>query len=140
MKILAQTTIKTSAGPETIFALWADVNHWSDFDHGIEWARLVGSFEAGGCYTIRPKGGPTVKATILVVEPYKTFVDVSHLPGAKLRFEHIIREQQGHSTVTITMSISGPLAWLWAKILGKNQQADLEKSTASLIAKAEGHV
>ena len=36
------------------------------------------------------------------------------------------------------MSISGPLSFLWAKILGKNQQADLEKSTAKLIAKAEG--
>jgi hypothetical protein len=35
------------------------------------------------------------------------------------------------------MTLSGPLSRLWAKILVKNQQADLEKSTANLIAKAE---
>ena len=138
MQTLAETTITTTASPAAIFALWADVNHWAEFDPGIEWAKLATAFTAGGRYTIKPKGGPKVRATILVVDPNKTFIDVSHLPGAHLRFEHRIRRQNGRSIVHIVMSVRGPLAWLWAKILGKNQQADLEKSTANLIAKAEG--
>lgn len=137
MKILAQTTQQTKAKPEAIFALWADIDHWNDYDKGIEWAKLTDSFTTGGHYTIKPKGGPKVSATILVVEPNKKFIDVSHLLGAKLKFDHRITEQSGSVSVSLVMTISGPLSWLWAKILGKNQQADLEQSTANLIAKAE---
>ncbi len=81
MKILAQTTQHTSASPEAIFKLWADIDNWSDYDNGIEWAKLTDSFAVGSHYTLKPKGGPKVKATILVVEPNKTFIDVSHLVG-----------------------------------------------------------
>jgi hypothetical protein len=88
-------------------------------------------------WPLKPKGGPKVKATILVVEPNKRFIDVSNLPGAKLKFDHAITQQSGTTTVSIVMTLNGPLSRLWAKILGKNQQADLEKSTANLIAKAE---
>ncbi len=137
MKILAQTTQQTTATSDAIFALWADIDHWADYDKGIEWAKLTDSFSAGGHYTLKPKGGPKVTATILVVEPNQKFIDVSHLPGADLKFDHIIRQEAGRTSVSLVMTISGPLSWLWAKILGKNQQSDLEQSTANLIAKAE---
>ncbi|MHB8181899.1 MAG: SRPBCC family protein [Acidithiobacillus ferrivorans] len=83
VKTLAQTTQQTKAKPEAIFNLWADVNNWADYDEGIEWAKLTDSFGAGGHYTIKPKGGPKVKATIFVVEPTKRFVDESHSPTSK---------------------------------------------------------
>lgn len=137
MKTLAKTTQQTKALPEAIFQLWEDVDHWADYDHGIKWAKLTDTFSVGGHYTLKPKGGPKVKATILVVEPNECFIDMSHLPGAKLKFDHLITRQGEANTITISMTISGPLSWLWAKILGKNQQADLEQSTANLIAKAE---
>lgn len=137
MITLAHTTQQTKAKPEAIFALWADVDHWADHDKGIEWAKLTDTFAAGGHYTIKPKGGPKVKATILTVEPSKKFIDVSHLMGAKLKFDHTITRQSGDTTVNVVMTLSGPMSWLWAKILGKNQQTDLDKSTANLIAKAE---
>ncbi len=98
---------------------------------------MTDNFVAGGHYTLKPKGGPKVKATILTVEPNTRFIDVSHLPGAKLKFDHSLTREGEVNLVTIVMSISGPLSFLWAKILGKNQQADLEQSTANLIAKAE---
>ena len=139
MKILAQTTQSTQATPEAIFKLWADVDHWADYDEGIEWAKLTDTFSAGGNYTLKPKGGPKVKANILMVEPNKRFIDVSHLVGAKLKFDHAITHQEGVTKVTVVMTIGGPLSWLWIKILGKNQQSDLEKSTANLLAKAEKH-
>ena len=137
MITLAQTTQSTTAKPSAVFSLWADINHWTDFDSGIEWAKLDQPFKAGSHYTIKPQGGPTVHATIEVVEPNNRFIDVSHLLGAKLRFDHSIVTHNNNSEVTIIMTLEGPLVWLWKKILGKNQQTDLEKSTASLIAKAE---
>ena len=137
MITLARTTQHTTAKPETIFAIWADIDHWAAHDKGIEWAKLTDSFTAGGHYTIKPKGGPKVKATILTIEPNKKFIDVSHLMGAKLTFDHTIITQGSETIIDIVMTLSGPMSWLWAKILGKNQQADLDESTANVIAKAE---
>jgi hypothetical protein len=137
MITLAKTTQKTTANPSAIFALWADINHWAEHDQGIEWAKLVEDFAEGSAYTIKPKGGPKVNATILTIVPDKKFVDVSHLFGAKLQFDHTVSKDDRTTTVTVTMTLSGPLAWLWAKILGSNQQADLEQATKNLIAKAE---
>lgn len=137
MKTIARTTQQTKAKPEAIFKLWKDIDNWAEYDHGIEWAKLTDNFSVGGHYTLKPKGGPKVKATILVLEPNTRFIDVSHLFGAKLTFDHKITEENNNTVVALTMTIDGPLAWLWAKILGKNQQADLEQSTANLITKAE---
>lgn len=138
MKTLAQTTQTTKATPADIFQLWADVNSWAEYDHGIEWAKLTDTFGAGGHYMLKPKGGPKVKAKILVADANSRFIDESQLPGAKLKFDHELSAQNGVTTVKLTMTISGPLSFIWAKILGKNQQSDLEASTANLIAKAEG--
>lgn len=137
MITLAKTHQTTIAKPTNIFNLWADINRWAEYDEGIEWAKLTDTFIEGGHYVIKPKGGPTVKATIITIEPNRRFIDVSHLPGAKLTFDHLLTEENGQTIVSITVTLHGPLAWLWAKILGKNQQADLEKSTANLIKKAE---
>lgn len=137
MITIAQTSQQTKAKPAAIFALWADVDHWADYDKGIEWAKLTDRFATGGHCIIKPKGGPKVKATILVVEPNRRFIDISHLIGAKLKFDHIITQHTDKTTVSIEMTLIGPLSWLWAKILGKNQQADLEESTTNLVAKAE---
>lgn len=137
MRIIAQTTQPTKASPERIFALWSDVNNWASYDHGIEWAKLTEPFNTGARYSIKPKGGPSLKARILLVEPGSRFVDVSYLFGAKLTFDHSIVQKAGVASVSVVMSLTGPLSWLWVKILGKNQQADLEQATANLIAKAE---
>jgi hypothetical protein len=137
MITLAKTTQKTTANPSAVFALWADINHWADHDQGIEWAKLEEDFAEGSKCTIKPKGGPKVSATILTIVPNEKFVDVSHLFGAKLQFDHIITQNDHFTTVAVTMTLSGPLTWLWAKILGKNQQADLEQATHNLITKAE---
>lgn len=137
MTLIAKTTLTTPASPSAIFALWADINHWAEFDHGIEWARLEGPFVEGAAYTIRPNGGPSFKATIITITTNKRFIDVSHLYGAKLTFDHSLAQGKGGTVVDVAMSLSGPMAWLWKIILGKNQQADLDQSTQNLVKKAE---
>jgi len=138
MKILAQTTQRTTAVPEAIFQLWVDIDHWADYDHGIEWAKRTDQFAEGSVYTVKPKGGPAVKATIVKIEPARRMVDVSQLLGATLQFDHLVTQEDGVTIVNIVISIEGWLGWFWAMVLGKNQQANLDDSTKNLIAKAEG--
>lgn len=138
MKQLAQTSQSTTAQPTKVFALWADTQNWPAFDHGIEWTKFTAPFAIGNQYQLKPKGGPALRATIVEIAQDQLFVDVSHLIGTELRVTHHLETQGALTHVSVRMELSGPLSWLWAKILGKNQQTDLEKSTAQLIAIAEG--
>ncbi len=137
MITLSETTQQTRARPDAVFALWADVDHWAEYDDGIEWARLADDFRVGGRLTIKPRGVPRTKAEILIVEANRRFVNSSHLLGAKLRFDHTVVNQDNVTIVSVVVTLSGPLSFLWARLVGKGQQADIEKSTARLIARAE---
>jgi hypothetical protein len=138
MKILATAQIITKAQAHAIFRLWEDVEQWPTWDNGIEWAKLEGPFSTGTNYRLKPKGGPVTKATIQLVENDHAFNDVSHLPGAKLYFEHVIEPTGSARTVTHTVRINGPLAWLWRRILGKNIQKGLQPALDTLGRLAEG--
>ena len=138
MITIATTHQYTTAQPQDIFELWRDVDHWAEYDHGIEWAKLIDTYTVGGRCIIKPKGDPVVRATFEIIEPNQRFVDTSRLFGARLTFDHRITQTNGNTSVIITQTIKGILAPLWVKILGKNQQGELEVSTANLIAKAEG--
>lgn len=139
MITIATITHQTTAKPSAIFSLWQNINHWTDFDDSINWAKLNGDFAVGNHYRLKPKGSPVVKATIVVVEPNTRYIDRSDLIGATLSFDHDITQTDGSTVVSITQTLDGILAPLWAKVL-KNQQAHLDKSTAKLTAIAEGQL
>lgn len=140
MITLATTSQKTKAAPQDVFMLWQNVNCWAEYDHAIEWAKLVDTFTVGGRCKIKPKGSPVVTAVIEAVEPNRIFVDTTRLFGARLTFDHRIICANDEIHVVITQTLKGILAPLWAKILGKNQQTELEESTAKLIAMAENTI
>jgi uncharacterized membrane protein len=137
MKTLATAHITTKAQPKAIFTLWQNVEQWPTWDSSIEWVKLEGPFSAGSHYRLKPKGGPVTKATILLVEKDHAFNDVSHLPGAKLYFEHVIEPAGSAHTVTHSVLINGPLAWLWRRILGANIQKGLQPALTTLARLAE---
>jgi hypothetical protein len=137
MKVLAKTTQQTIADPEAIFQLWLDVNNWNKFDESVEWARLDEAFSPGNHFSLKPKGGPKVKATIVSVKHNREFTNTSQMPGAELKFIHTVIKKSGSTSVSVIISIDGPLSWLWSRILGKDQQSGLEKSVSNLIRLAE---
>lgn len=137
MKQLAHATKSTSASPRQIYALWSDIDNWHTFDDGIEWAKLDGPFRQGATYRIKPKGGPTVRASVVQDSSPTRFVDRSHLFGAELEFDHKISTDATGTIVEIAITMSGPMSWFWSRILGKDQQSDLEKSISKLVETAE---
>lgn len=137
MKQLAQASGVTTASSQTVFRLWSDVQAWPTWDKEIDWVKLNGAFAAGTHGVMKPKGGPKTKFMILAVKQDESFSDVSFMPGAKLRFSHQLTSQGKSTTVTHTVSISGPLSGLWSKILGKNLRSGLQPAVNNLVALAE---
>jgi hypothetical protein len=137
MKTIARSIQSTKASPTAIFQLWQDVNNWNIFDESVEWAHMTGEFKRGGVFRLKPKGGPKVNATIVSVENNREFTNTSKMPGAQLKFSHVVAQEDGVTAVSVVISITGPLEWFWAKILSRNQPMELEKSVTNLIHLAE---
>ena len=134
---IAQAQADSLAAPQYFFARWADMATWPEWNTDTEWVRLDGPFATGSTGQLKPKGGPKVRFTIAAVTD-RTFVDVSHLVGAKLTFDHAIEPTAtGGSVVRVAISMSGPLARLWNAMLGKGLRTSVQSDLDRLVTTAE---
>lgn len=135
---ITQAHVRSTAAPAAFFERWADMATWPEWNQDTEWARLDGPFATGSTGTLKPKGGPKVKFTIASLVPGREFVDVSHLVGARLTFDHQVEEREDGCELRVSVTMAGPLARLWAKLLGggfrKTVQPDLDRLVALVEA------
>ena len=122
----------SSAAPDGFFERWADMATWPEWNTDTAWVRLDGPFVEGATGELKPKGGPRVRFTVARLRPGREFVDVSHLLGARLTFDHQVTPTAGVGcSVDVTVTLTGPLARVWNVILGggvrKSAQADLDQ-------------
>ena len=110
---------------------------WPQWNADTEWVRLDGPFAEGSTGVLKPKGGPKVKFTIASLVPGRRFVDVSHLVGARLTFDHVVEPTADGCTVDVAVSIRGPLARVWTAILGKGFRQTLQPDLDRLVALVE---
>ena len=134
-KTIAEATVTSAAAPADFFARWADMSTWPEWNADTEWVRLDGPFVKGATGVLKPKGGPKTK--FFVAELTDTeFTDVSKLVGARLTFRHVVSTGSAGTAVTVTVSLGGPLAFLWNLILGKGIAATLQRDLDALAAAA----
>jgi hypothetical protein len=138
MREIAEAEARSTAPPAAFFARWADMATWPEWNTDTEWVRLDGPFVTGSTGVLKPKGGPKVKFVLDSVVPEREFVDVSLLLGARLTFRHVVeRLDDGGSLIRVDVTMSGPLRWLWARILGKGFRASLQPDLDRLVVTAE---
>ncbi|MFD6162752.1 hypothetical protein ACFWF7_23015 [Nocardia sp. NPDC060256] len=137
MTIIATAQANSTAAPAAFFAKWADMATWPEWNNDTEWVRLDGPFVQGATGTLKPKGGPKVPFVVERLSDTE-FVDVSKLIGARLTFDHQIAVADGRTTISVTVSIDGPLRWLWTKVMGGDLAKSVRPDLDALIAVAEG--
>jgi hypothetical protein len=130
-------TQTTSAGPERVWARYVDPTTWPEWDHGTESVTADGPLAVGRRGRLKPKGGPWTSFVVTEAEPGVGFSDVTRLPLAQLRFRHRIEAVPGGSRFTHTVTITGPLAPLFARIVGRTIAAELPTAMATLARLAE---
>ena len=135
--LIIKHTVETTATPEAIWEIWQDVPHWNTWDHGIEFSTIEGPFKAGTKGTLKPKGGPLLQTMLTAVEPKKSFVDESKLTLARIIVSHFLTESNGKTQVTHQVEMTGPLAFFYAIVIGRNMKKNLPQEMAAMINKAE---
>jgi uncharacterized protein YndB with AHSA1/START domain len=131
-------SIETSALPEQVWRLWADVENWPEWNSDIERIELDGSFTAGARIVMTPPGREAIELRIAeAVEPV-LFVDEASLDDVVIGTTHRVeRVGDERSRVTYRMEISGPAADTLGPQLGPAISADFPQTLAALVARAE---
>ncbi len=134
MTELGRGAASSSADPAAFFARWVEHDTWPQWSPDTEWVRVEGPVAVGSRGVLKPRGGPRVKFVISACTPGREYTDTSVLPGARLVFQHTAAPEGTGSRLDVLVTISGPLSWLWAKVMGggfrDSAQADLDRLVA----------
>ncbi|MDX6257194.1 MAG: hypothetical protein QOJ11_3528 [Frankiales bacterium] len=139
MTTLGSASAHSTTAPSAIFARWADMVTWPEWNADTEWVRLDGPFVQGATGVLKPKGGPKVKFVVTTLTD-TDFVDVSLLLGARLTFAHHIVATADGCRVDVEVDLTGLLAPVWSLVLGKGLRASLQRDLDLLVLTAQTDV
>ncbi|MFE9534980.1 polyketide cyclase [Streptomyces sp. NPDC006691] len=126
-------SIETSATPEAVWRLWADVENWGSWNAEIEKIEISGPFAAGTQITMTPPGDDPVLLRIAETVEGELFVDEARFNGLLLRTIHRIeRIDQHRIRVVYRMEITGTGADETGPQIGPGITADWPQTMASL--------
>jgi hypothetical protein len=128
---------KTTATREQIWALWADLEGWPNWDAGLDWVKPEGPLAEGTFAKLKPKGAKVVPFEFVEVDEPNGFVDVTLLPQAKMRMEHRLRDADGVLELYQRVSFDGPMARVFGYIIGRGMKRDMPVAMRTLLDQAE---
>lgn len=123
----------TGINKDDIWRLWADINNWPTWHDDLEYCRLNGSFAVGNHFMLKPKGMRAVKITITSINKGKSFTDCTNFWGAKMFDTHALEETAEGLKLTNTLTVTGPLSWLWIKLVAQHVADSVPTEMENLI-------
>lgn len=130
-------SIETGAAPEALWARWAAVDTWAEWNGDIEKVELEGPFAAGGKITMKPWADEPVVLQLAEVRENETFVDVAEFGGVVIRTMHRLERLSADRTrVTYRTEITGPAADELGPQVGPAITADFPETMAALVRAA----
>ncbi len=134
----AEHSIETSAAPEAIWRLWADVPRWPEWNADLARAELVGAFAPGSAIRMTSVDGDLVELRVAEAAAPERFVDEAQLGGVVVRTIHRLEPAAaGRVRVVYRMEISGPDANRLGPELGPQISGDFPETLAALAEHAE---
>lgn len=124
----------TTAGPDAVWTLWADVGSWHAWDPAVEAVALEGTFGEGAAGTMTLAGGVEAPFTLEVVEPGRRYLDRLTMGELVIEIDHVVRAEGDGAVVTVATTVTGP----GADDVGPMVTRDAPVALARLTALAEG--
>jgi hypothetical protein len=137
-KILGSATARSTATADAFFARWVDHESWPAWSPDTDWARVDGPVRTGAEGVLKPKGGPRTRFIVSACTPGREYTDTARFPGARLVFQHLVTPVVDGVELSVLATMHGPLAPVWAVIMGGGFRdavpADLERLIALVEA------
>ena len=127
------STIVSNILPSEIWKIWSDINMRPHWDDDTEWAKIEGPFQKNAIFYMKVKNGPKLKMIISECIPNKRFTDTYYFLFSRLDGVHEMEETSNGLRITTTMKLTGPLRWLWRKLVVEKIILTLPHQTELLI-------
>jgi hypothetical protein len=123
----------TNVSPDAVWKTWTNADNWPRFDPMIENVTLS-PFARGTTGKIKIKGQPRPSPLTIsrLDDAARTFEINAPLPLAMMRFEHKVEAAADGTRIWQRTSISGPLSWLWSRVIGRQISAGLPSRLVAL--------
>jgi Polyketide cyclase / dehydrase and lipid transport len=131
------SSIQIDAPANAIFNVYSRVSDWPSWDLDLKAAKLEGAFVSGTQGVIEPKGGPKSKILLSNVVKNQQFDVTCKLPLCTMRFEHLLKPQEGKTLVTHRVVFEGLLAPVFGRLIGSGMRKTLPNVMQSLKAAVE---
>lgn len=122
---------------ETIWKIWVDINNWPQWHGDLEYCKLEGDFKEGNHFLLKPKGVSVVKITLTEINDMQNFTDCTKFFGAKMYDTHSMEVKEGGVLLSNKLVVSGPLTWLWVKLVAQNVANTVEDEMDALVSFAK---
>jgi hypothetical protein len=123
---------------EDIWRIWTDVNNWPTWHGDLDYCKLEGDFEAGNHFMLKPKGVNPVKIVLTEINEGYNFTECTSFFGAKMYDTHAMEDTADGLKLTNKLVVSGPLKWLWIKLVAQNVADTVPEETERLVNLARG--
>ena len=135
-----RTYSKTFQGitPKDIWQIWTDVNNWPTWHGDLDYCKLEGDFVVGNHFMLKPKGVRPVKIVLTEIVDGHYFTDCTSFFGAKMYDTHAMIDTPDGLKLTNKLIVTGPLKWLWIKLVAQNVADTVPEEMESLIQLARG--
>jgi len=80
----------TTVARDKIWAVLADIDHWTNWDTSMAEIRLDGPFAVGSTVVMTPLGQEPIRSMIVQLDDGTTYADETEFAGTVLRFSHTL--------------------------------------------------
>ena len=118
---------------EVIWKIWTDINNWPSCHDDLDDCKLDGDFRVGNHFMLKPKGAPAVKVMLIEMNEMQNFTDCTQFFGAKMYNTHSMEVEENGVLLSNRLWVTGPLKWLWIKLVAKHVADTVPDEMASLV-------
>jgi hypothetical protein len=111
-----------------------DINNWPTWHGDLDSCHLVGEFQAGSYFLLKPKGMRQVKIELTEIHPPHSFTDCTIFFGAKMYDTHSLEQEGQDLVVKNKIEVKGWLYWLWVFLVARYVVKTIPDETEALIA------
>lgn len=133
-----RTYSKTFQGikKEEIWRIWIDVNNWPKWHGDLDYCKMDGVFKVGNYFMLKPKGVSPVKIILTEIDDGHKFTDCTNFFGAKMYDTHALEDTPDGLKLINTLVVTGPLKWLWIKLVASNVANSVPEEMEALVTLA----
>jgi len=120
MWIRSHSKVYSGIQKEHVWKIWTDINNWGKWQSDLDYCKIESDFKVGNHFMLKPKGAPAVKIRLIDINEGNSFTDCTSFLGVKMWDTHSLEQTPEGLKITNTVRVTGPLRWLWVKLVAKN--------------------